>query len=232
MGIENNKEPQTELWVHDRGRNISFGDTVDEVANAYSLFLEVCHPDHLKLFKNRLRSDPDAAKAEAVVFSWLRWQRYEPHVAESPGSGGVDYLCASESKKPFFIEVTHLNRDAVARQSEWPDELSEVARIFSMITPKLSSKTRAMASQLAEQGAPRILAEVPQDARPGAWAPPSGPMVALWCEARDAPGRPGPPPCPAAPWRLGSRTGLWTVAGWGMRHSRGVAGSGSGGRHS
>src|SRR5215510_13919075 len=142
MRMENNKEPQTELWVPDQGRNISFGDTVEEVVNAYTLFLEVCHPNHLKLFKDRLRSDPDAAKAEAVVFLWLRWQRYEPHVAESPGSGGVDYLCMPKSKKPFLIEVTHLNRDAVARRSGWPDELSEVAHIFSMITPSLWSKTR------------------------------------------------------------------------------------------
>lgn len=157
-GMENNEEKQGKLWIPNRSKSSSFGDTVEEVVKAYSRFLEVRHSDHLKLFKNRLRTDPDAAKAEAVVFSWLRQQRCRPHVSESPGIGGADYLCMPESKASFLIEVTHLNKDAVERRSGWPNELSEVAHSFSMITPNLWSKARAKAFQLAEQDAPRVLA--------------------------------------------------------------------------
>jgi hypothetical protein len=158
MRTENNEEPQAELWSPDQGRRSSAGDTVEDVVNAYLLFLEVRHPDHLKLFRDRLKMDPDAAKAEAVVFSWLRRERCCPRIAESPRTGGADYRCIPESKNPFLVEVTHLDRDAVKQRSGWPDQLSDIAHTFSMITPNLRSKTQAKVPQLAGQDAPRVLA--------------------------------------------------------------------------
>lgn len=129
-----------------------------EVVDAYSLFLEVQHPDHHKLFQRRLTTDPNAARAEAVVFSWLRSQRMKPEIAESPATGGVDYLCVPKLRPPFLIEVTVLNREAVERRSGWPDELSDRADAFSMITPNLWSKGRHKAPQLADKEVARVLA--------------------------------------------------------------------------
>lgn len=155
-GMEDN-EKQARLWVPNADRGYS-GDSIQGLVKAYSLFLEVCFRDHLKSFEDRLGSDPDAANAEAVVFSWLRHQGHRPNLAESLSAGGGDYLCTPESRRPFLVEVTHLNKDAVEQRSGWPDELSEVARSFSQITPNLWSKARGKAPQLADHEGPRVLA--------------------------------------------------------------------------
>jgi hypothetical protein len=155
------KEPKEVLWVPRKDRRTSLGDSVGDVVNAYAAFLEVRHKDHRKQFEARLRADPDAAKAEAVIFSWLRMQGLGPHVAESTTSGGSDFLCVSEGikhKQPFLLEVTTLKREAVEQRSGWPDELNDVAHSFSMITLNLWSKARYKAPQLAEQKVPRVLA--------------------------------------------------------------------------
>jgi|GEM_PF-855238 hypothetical protein len=151
------KEPASGLWTPEEGQ-ISPRSSVAEIVNAYSLFLEVCHPDHHKQFEARLQRNPDAARSEAVVFSWLRAQGYWPQVAESLGKGGMDFLCLPKSDDPFLIEVTSLNKEAVERRSGLPDELDEVARSFSMITPNLWSKSLHKAPQLSGYDFPRVLA--------------------------------------------------------------------------
>jgi hypothetical protein len=155
----NNKEPEKGLWNPMEGRRTIFGAPTADVVDAYSIFLEVRHPDHHKQFKARLKVDSDAAHAEAVIFSWMRSWGLGPHVAESTSSGGIDFLCVPEimNKQPFMIEVTTLNRKAVEHRSGWPDELSETAHFFSMITPNLWSKARIKAPQLADYNFPRVL---------------------------------------------------------------------------
>ena len=146
------------IWVPEDDDRWLSGDSIQEVVDAYSVFLEVRHPDHKKHFHDRLAADPDSAKAEAVVFSWLRLRGSNPQVAESPSTGGTDYLCVPESNGPFLIEVTSLNRDAVEQRSGWPDQLDERAHAFSMITPNLWSKARTKAPQLGNHAVPRVLA--------------------------------------------------------------------------
>jgi hypothetical protein len=150
--------PKSELWVSDESQRSLLGHKVEDVVEAYSLFLQIRYPDHHKHFEARLKNDPDAARAEAVVFSWLRLQGHRPQIAESPAMGGMDYLCEPEFEEPFLVEVTALNRDAVELRSGWPDKLSEVAGSFSMITPSLWSKALHKAPQLAGQDVPRVLA--------------------------------------------------------------------------
>ncbi len=145
------------LWVPDLDRH-SFGDRLGEVVDSYSRFLEVCYADHFKLFTDRLKNDPDAAKAEAIVFSWLRAEQYNPHLAESVDAGGIDFFCTPGSKEPFFLEVTHLDRKAVEKRSGWPDQLDDAGRTFSRITPNLWSKAKSKAFQLGRRGPARILA--------------------------------------------------------------------------
>jgi hypothetical protein len=146
-----------ELWTPSEGM-ISFSpDKIEDVLVAYSLFLEVCYPEHKKHFEARLRSNPDAARSEAVVFSWLRAQGHRPKIAESPEKGGMDYICFPDTEGPFLIEVTSLKKEAVELRSGWPDELNEVARSFSMITPNLWSKALDKAPQLGGHDFPRVL---------------------------------------------------------------------------
>ncbi len=133
------------------------GASIADVANAYSLLLEIRYPEHHRAFQFRAASDPAAANAEAVVFSWLRSQGMSPTPSDSPGLGGPDYLCSPMFSKPFLLEVTSLKPDAVSARSEWPDALSERAHSFAMITPNLWSKTKAKASQLGGHEVARVL---------------------------------------------------------------------------
>jgi hypothetical protein len=150
--------PNSRLWFPEESQRILPGENVEDVIKAYTLFLEVRHPDHHRRFEERLQNDPHAARAEAVVFSWLRVQGHQPKIAESLDKGGMDYLCEPESDEPYMIEVTALNRDAVEDRSGWPDELTEAAGSFAMITPSLWYKARHKASQMAGQDLPRVLA--------------------------------------------------------------------------
>lgn len=97
------------FWTPDTpGRNWHLdepGDTLENVTKAYSVYLEVCAPDQHTAFLNRLIPDPDAAKAEAAIFSWLRARRLAPQINEKIGQGGIDYLCEPPNNVPFLLEV-------------------------------------------------------------------------------------------------------------------------------
>lgn len=134
------------------------GASISEVAKSYSLLLEIRYPDHHRAFQLRAASDPNAANAEAVVFSWLRWQGLSPTPSDDPGVGGPDFLCSPMLGAPFLLEVTSLEPDAVSERSGWPDELNDRAHRFSMITPSLWSKTQNKAAQLGGHEIARVLA--------------------------------------------------------------------------
>jgi hypothetical protein len=146
------------LWTPDPAGFAWQGNTSDEVTQAYALFLEVCHPEHLKRFQDRLKADPEAARAEAAVFSWLRTSRLAPAINEHPSRGGADFLCLPGEKDSFLLEVTSLRKDAIASKSGWPDDLDEGAAAFSMVTPQISRTIQHKVPQLA--GGPQDVARV------------------------------------------------------------------------
>jgi hypothetical protein len=84
-------EDASKLWTPDAR---TLGASVSEIVQAYSVFLEVHFPDQHRTFRLRTVSDPNAANAEAVIFSWLRWHSLSPTPADAPGSGGPDFLCS------------------------------------------------------------------------------------------------------------------------------------------
>jgi hypothetical protein len=167
------------LWTPDPAGFAWQGNTLDEITQAYALFLEVRHPRNWKLFKDRLGADPDAAKAEAAVFSWLRSARLAPEINESPSKGGIDFLCLPDEKDSFLLEVTSLRKDAVIAKSGWPNDLTEGAAAFSMVTPQISRSIQNKVPQLARgpAGIARVLAVCL--AHPGASAL-LGTMAAEW----------------------------------------------------
>ena len=148
-------EDPLKLWSPDAR---VLGASISEIVTAYSLLLEVRYPEHHRAFQLRTASDPNAANAEAVVFSWLRWHGLSPTPSDTPGLGGPDFLCSPMWAAPFLIEVTSLKPDAVSERSGWPDELNDRAHSFAMITPNLWSKTRNKASQLGGHEIARVLA--------------------------------------------------------------------------
>jgi len=148
-------EDSLKLWTP--GERV-LGASISEIVKAYSLLLEVRYPDHHRAFHLRTASDANAANAEAVAFSWLRWHGLSPTLSDAPGLGGPDFLCSPMLAAPFLIEVTSLRPDAVSERSGWPDELNDRAHSFAMITPNLWSKTRNKASQLGGHEIARVLA--------------------------------------------------------------------------
>jgi hypothetical protein len=139
--------------------------------------MEIRYPDHHWSFQLRAAGDPDAANAEAVLFSWLRSQAMSPMPSDAPGIGGPDYLCSPMFAAPFLIEVTSLKPEAVSTRSGWPDELTEKAHAFGMITANLWSKARNKASQLGGCDVARVLAICLTHV--GAWAL-LGTLAAEW----------------------------------------------------
>jgi hypothetical protein len=169
----------SEMWIPDCQDRLLQSQSLKDVIQAYTVFLEVCYPGHCKAFKQRLKNDPSAARAEAAVFSWLRARGFEPFINESQTRGGIDYICLPGKSDSFFIEVTSLNEDAVAIRSGWPDELTETARFFEMITPQLSSKAQKKAHQLglAPCNIPKILTICLEHVGASALL---GPLAAKW----------------------------------------------------
>jgi len=146
------------IWMPD-DRMTDDGNT--RVVDALGLFLshlEEYHPENVSGFKSRMISDPDAALAEAVVFSWVDSLRLNPRVNESSSKGGVDFRCAPTAYSDFDLEVTTLDRDAVTNRSTLPDGILDGAYSFGMVTKNLRSKANAKTRQCANSDVPSMLA--------------------------------------------------------------------------
>ncbi len=131
--------------------------SVQQVINSYLEFLANHWKSHRKPFQNRLKTSPQAASAEAVVFAWLRTDGLNPEIAEDAGQGGVDFGCRPPGLAEFMLEVTSLDDDAVANRSEWRN-IENSAGAFGFLTPKLKSVLCGKADQLKEYSSARVLA--------------------------------------------------------------------------
>jgi hypothetical protein len=130
-----------------------------EVIESYKRFLEVKYPSHFQSYCKRLKDNPESAKAEAIVFSFLRSNFYDVTLAEDISTGGVDFLCKLNDVD-FLVEVTCLEAEPIAVQSGWKNEFPQDGSggSFSMITHMLRTKASSKAAQLSGHGIPRILA--------------------------------------------------------------------------
>lgn len=114
-------------------------------------------PEHQKEFAKRLDAQPEAARAEAVTFSWLRQQDLRPRPGEVIGQGGVDFLCTPDRKPAFAVEVTCLLTTTVSSASGLQHAAAPAVRSFSQITTKLLKEAINKAPQLADYQMPRVL---------------------------------------------------------------------------
>lgn len=132
---------------------------IAKTIESYKDFLKVKYPAHYKLFCNRLDSQPESARAEAVTFSLFRSVLDDVKIEEDVVTGGPDFLCVAENAK-FIVEVTCLEGDAVAAQSGFPNGLPEDGSggYFGMITHMLRTKVSEKTPQLSGYGMPRALA--------------------------------------------------------------------------
>jgi len=147
----------SKLWTPDT--ELAFmGNTLEQIVVAYSEYLRVREPLQHTLFQLRLKDDPDAAKSEAAVFSWLRSQKLAPSINEKPGQTGADFMCSPKGSSPFLLEVTCLNANSVESKSKWFAELKGLAGKFVMVTPQLQVKANSKVRQLSIGTLPGVLA--------------------------------------------------------------------------
>ena len=136
------------------------GDTLRDVLECYRCYLSRNRDlaDHCTQFLKRESSDPKAAQAEAVVFSWLRAEKLEPYLFEDAGTGGPDFCCIHCGNR-FLVEATSLDSEAVSERSGLPAEITgHDGGAFALITEKLKAKAKDKARQLAGHGIPTVLA--------------------------------------------------------------------------
>lgn len=136
-------------------------DTLRDVLEYYRCYLSRNRDlaDHCTQFLRREGSDPKAAQAEAVVFSWLRAEKLEPNLFEDAGTGGPDFCCTHSGIDRFLVEATSLDSEMVSERSGLPAEITgRGGGAFALITEKLKAKAQSKAAQLAGHGMPTVLA--------------------------------------------------------------------------
>jgi hypothetical protein len=112
----------------------------------------------LKKFVQRLEASPEAAKAEAIVFAWLRADDLAPEIVESPSQGGADFRCHPQKGKDFILEVTALGTGAVVQNSELSHDPAHIGGAFSLLTSMLKSRVKDKTKQLSKD--PHKLARI------------------------------------------------------------------------
>ncbi|RKU14257.1 hypothetical protein C6502_01305 [Candidatus Poribacteria bacterium] len=111
---------------------------------------------------NRLSCDePEAARSEAVAYSFFKRNGYPIQVEETPNEGGVDFRIQAESTD-FVVEVTSILKKTYTEHSGMPEIISDrvgsvsLYKVPHLIRSKVSSKARQM-SGMSEYDCPRIL---------------------------------------------------------------------------
>jgi hypothetical protein len=124
------------------------GDTVRDVLEYYRSYLSRNRDlaDHCTQFLKRENSDPKAAEAEAVAFSWLRAEKLEPRLFEDSGTGGPDFLCTQSGCDRFLVEATSLDSEMVSERSGLQAQITGPGGgAFAFITDKLKAKAQSKA---------------------------------------------------------------------------------------
>lgn len=137
------------------------GDTVSDVNDYYRRYLSRNRDleNHWTQFQKRESSDPEAAQAEAAVFSWLWAEKLKPCLFEDAGKGGPDFCCTNPGGNRFLVEATSLDSKMISERSGLPAEITGPGgSSFALITEKLKAKAQSKAPQLAGHGMPTVLA--------------------------------------------------------------------------
>ena len=133
--------------------------TVYNLLDEYKHFLDANQSEHSNSFHQRCNNQPEAARAEAVVFSFFQWNGYDIRVEESPSTGGVDFRVQTENTD-FVVEVTSISRKKFTEYSGAPETLisgegyrPNLYKVADQILSRASRKAR----QMSDYPCPRIL---------------------------------------------------------------------------
>ena len=133
--------------------------TIYDLVDEYKHFLGVNHPKHSNSFDQRCNNQPEAARAEAVVFSFFQWNGYDIRVEETGHEGGVDFRVQTENTD-FVVEVTSILRATFAEHSGAPERLISgkgYSRNPYKVPHLIRSEVSSKAKQMSRYDCPRIL---------------------------------------------------------------------------
>jgi hypothetical protein len=138
------------------------GDSIEQVVDWHAQYLEKTFGNpsgELKLFVDRLNNDPEAARAEAVIFAWLRQIGKNPKINEKAGTGGMDFRCQPAIGGEFLVEVTSFATEALCSASGLSKDVAHLSGgFYKMVTPELRLRVGQKMDQLSKGGqVPRIL---------------------------------------------------------------------------
>ena len=133
--------------------------TVDNLLDEYKYFLDTNQPEHSNSFDQRCNHQPEAARAEAVVFSFFKWNGYDIRVEETGNEGGVDFRVQTESTD-FVVEVTSILRETFTKHSGAPEKpISGKGYNTNLyeVADQILSRAARKAGQMSGYNCPRIL---------------------------------------------------------------------------
>ena len=133
--------------------------TVYDLLGEYKCFLETYHSERCKSFHELCCTQPEAARAEAVVFSFFQWNGYDIRVEETGNEGGVDFRVQTENTD-FVVEVTSIGRKKFTEYSGAPEKpisgkghRPNLYKVADQVLLRASSKAR----QMSDYPCPRLL---------------------------------------------------------------------------
>ena len=129
--------------------------TVSNLVDEFKHFLDVNHPEHSNAFNQR---HPEAARAEAVVFSFFKQNGYDIRVEETP-LGGVDFRVLTENSE-FVVEVTSIRQQTFTKKSGVPPTLTPGEGYHSdpyTIAYQIREEAREKEAQMSGYNCPAIL---------------------------------------------------------------------------
>ena len=134
--------------------------TVYDLLDEHRHFLDANQPEHSNSFHQRCNNQPEAARAEAVVFAFFKRNGYDIQVEETGNEGGVDFRAQKENTE-FVIEVTSILRKTFAEHSGVPENPWASGRGVHVgdydIAHLIRSEASGKADQMSGYDCPRIL---------------------------------------------------------------------------
>ena len=145
-------------FLYDVYKTTQAQTTVEDIVHNHKRFLKDERPARIKSYCDLLKSQPASARAEAVVFHFLKANLEDVRMQEDPETGGVDFQCQTSTAK-FMVEVTCLEAESVTRKSGLKNEppQNHSSGWYSDITQKLHRTVQNKVKQVSGYDCPRLL---------------------------------------------------------------------------
>ena len=132
--------------------------TVYDLLGEYKDFLDTNQPEHSNRFYDRCNDQPEAARAEAVAYSFFKSHGYTIQVEETPNEGGVDFRVQAENTD-FVVEVTSIRRKIYTEHSGMSERIESGSGSVSpyKVPHLIRSQVSGKAKQMSGYDCPRIL---------------------------------------------------------------------------